>query len=110
MVNYDWAKQEYLKLEHADKKVRLMTLFEIFQSHSVAIQKMIPLLQSDHMTDDEMTQAYNSLVDAIQSVKWEELQVSLSQIDALHAKIQALRVQEAAERKQENPDALLQQI
>lgn len=110
MVNYDWAKQEYLKLEHADKKVRLMTLFEIFQAHSVSIQKMIPLLQADQMKDDEMIQAYNNLVDAIQSVEGEKLQASLTQMDSLQAKMEALRAQEAAERAKENPDALLQQM
>ena len=110
MVNYESAKQEYLKLEHADKKIRLMTLFEIFKAHSVSIQKMIPVLQADQMRDDEMIQAYNNLVDAIQSVEWEKLQASLTQMDSLQAKMEALRAQEAAERAQENPDALLQQI
>lgn len=110
MVNYDWAKQEYLKLEHADKKVRLMTLFEIFQAHSISIQKMIPLLQADQMKDEEMIQAYDNLVDAIQSVEGEKLQASMSQIDSLQAKMEALRAQEAAERAQENPDALLQHM
>ena len=110
MVNYDWAKQEYLKLEHAERKVRLMTLFEIFQSHSVSIQKMMPLLQADQMRDEEMIDAYDNLVDAIQSVEGEKLQASLSQMDALQAKMEQLRQQEAAERAQENPDALLQQM
>ena len=110
MVNYDWAKQEYLKLEHADKKVRLMTLFEIFQSHSVSIQKMMPLLQADQMRDDEMIEAYDNLVDAIHSVEGEKLQASLSQMDALQSKMEKLRQQEAAERAQENPDALLLQM
>ena len=110
MVNYDWAKKEYLKLEHADKKVRLMTLFEIFQSHSVSIQKMMPLLQADQMRDDEMIEAYDNLVDAIHSVEGEKLQASLSQMDALQSKMEKLRQQEAAERAQENPDALLLQM
>lgn len=110
MVNYDWAKQEYLKLDPAEKKVRLMTLFEIFQSHSISIQKMMPLLQADQMRDDEMIEAYGNLVDAIQSVEWEKLQASLSQIDALQVKMEQLRQQEAAERAQENPDALLLQM
>lgn len=110
MVNYESAKQEYLKLEHAEKKVRLMTLFEIFQSHSVSIQKMIPLLQADQMRDEEMVEAYDNLVAAIQSVEWEKLQASLSQMDTLQAKMEQLRQQEAAERAKENPDALLLQM
>ena len=110
MVNYDSAKQEYLRLEYAEKKVRLMTLFEIFQAHSVSIQKMIPLLQADEMSNEEMIEAYDNLVDAIQSVEGEKLQASLTQMDSLQSKMEALRAQEAAERAQENPEALLQQM
>lgn len=87
-----------------------MTLFEIFQAHSVSIQKMMPLLQSDQMKEEEMIQAYSNLVDAIQSVEADKLQASMSQMDNLRAKMEALRVQEADERAQENPDELLQKM
>ena len=70
----------------------------------------MPLLQADQMRDEEMIDAYDNLVDAIQSVEGEKLQASLSQMDALQAKMEQLRQQEAAERAQENPDALLQQM
>jgi hypothetical protein len=110
MVDYRSAKQEYLQLGNIDKKTRLMTLFEIFQVHSVAIQKMMPILLADQMREDEMVQAYDNLVDAIQSVEGEKLQTALLQMDSLGAKMEALRQQEAIDRAQENPDALLQQI
>lgn len=110
MVSYDWAKEEYKQLQYADKKVRLMTLFEIFREHSVSITKMLPLLQADQMKEEEMIQAYESLVDAIQSVEASKLQKSLSQLDSLHAQMEALRQKEAAERAQENPDGLLDSI
>jgi len=110
MVNYDWAKQEYLKLEKAEKKVRLMSLFEIFKEHSIAIQKMMPLLQADQMKEDDMIQAYDNLVDAIQSVEANKLKESLWQMDTLQSKMEALRQQEEADRAQENPERLLQQM
>lgn len=70
----------------------------------------MPMLQADQMRDDEMIQAYDNLVDAIQSVEGEKLQTSLTQMDNLQAKMEALRAQEAADRAQENPDALLQHM
>jgi hypothetical protein len=87
-----------------------MTLFEIFQAHSASIQKMMPLLQADQMRDDEMIQAYSNLVDAIQNVEADKLQESLTQMDTLQSKMEALRAREAAERAQENPEELLQQM
>ena len=110
MVNYASAKQEYLTLAYADKKIKLIALFDIFKEQSVAIQQMFPLLQTDQLKDVDMIEAYNDLVDAIQSVEWEKLQASLSQIESLHLKIEELRQQEAMERAKENPDDLLQQM
>ncbi|MEI8091106.1 MAG: hypothetical protein WCG98_02400 [bacterium] len=54
-----------------------MSLFEIFKEHSIAIQKMMPLLQADQMKEDDMIQAYDNLVDAIQSVEANKLKESL---------------------------------
>ncbi len=110
MVNYNSAKKEYLKLDHADKKIRLMTLFEIFQTYSLSIQKMMPMLQSDQMKEEEMIQAYNNLVDAIKSVESEKLQVSMSKMDQLRIQIEKMREQEAKERVQENLEELLHDL
>jgi len=110
MVNYDLAKQEYAKLDHEQKKQRLMTLFDIFKQHSVSIQQMVPLLQADQMKDEDMVQAYHNLVDAIQSVEADKLQASMSKMDQLHVQMEAMRKREADERAQENPEGLLEGI
>lgn len=110
MVNYEGAKEEYKKLEYADKKIRLTTLFEIFKEHSVSIQKMLPLLQADQMREPEIVQAYGNLVDAIQSIESKKLQESLDKMDQLHAQMEQLRQKEAADRAKEDPEALLKQL
>ncbi|MEI7563324.1 MAG: hypothetical protein WCJ39_06855 [bacterium] len=56
-------------MAYADKKIKLIALFDIFKEQSVAIQQMFPLLQTDQLKDVDMIEAYNDLVDAIQSVE-----------------------------------------
>lgn len=110
MVDYSWAKQEYIALDYAEKKARLSGLFEIFKEQSVTIQEMIPLLVADQMKENEMVQAYNNLIDAMGSVKEGELQKSFDKMDQLRIQMDALRKQEADDRAQEHPEDLLKNL
>jgi|GEM_PF-6111848 len=49
MLDYQGAISEYKKLNYSEKKVKLITLFEIFKEHSQSIENMLPLIQSDKM-------------------------------------------------------------
>ncbi len=110
MVNYQWAVEEYKKLDYAQKKVRLMTLFEIFQAHSKSIQEMLPLLKNDQIREEEMIQAYKNLTSAMEIVEKKNISKLSSQMDQLHAKIEEIRRREAEEAKNDNPEDLLKRL
>lgn len=110
MLDYDWAIDTYQKLDYEQKKIRLLNLFQIFEQHSVAIQKMIPLLQKDQMPQEDMLQAYTDLSSAIQNIEKQNIQKVFSKMDQLHTKLQQIQAQEAQDKQNGNPENLLQNI
>lgn len=110
MVDYTWSISEYEQLPYPQKKIKLMNLFEIFQGNSVSIQQMLPLLDQDKIGENEMVQAYRSLTTAIQSIEKKDIKKAIDQIDTLHLQIENIRKQEAKEKKNEDPEILLQNI
>ncbi len=110
MLDYNWAIDAYQKLDYSQQKLRLLNLFEIFEQHSVAIQKMLPLLQNDQMKQEDMVQAYTDLSLILESLDKQDIQKVFSKMDQLHAKIQQIQVQEAQDRQNENPENLLKNI
>ena len=110
MLDYQWAINEYKKLDYSAQKTRLMTLFEIFQEHSQSIPQMITLLQSDQMTSSDMVQAYSDLSSAISMIDKKDLEAVFSKMDKLKIKIDEIRKQEEEDRKTENTEDLLKNI
>ncbi len=110
MLDYNWAIDAYQKLDYSQQKLRLLNLFHIFEQHSVAIQKMLPLLQNDQMKQEDMIQAYSDLSSAIQNIEKQNIQNVFSKMEQLHVKIQQIQAQEAQDRQNEDPENLLKNI
>jgi len=110
MPDYDLAIKEYKALDYAQKKFRLMNLFEIFKTHSLVIPKMIPLLQEDKLTEKEILEAYQHLLEAIQTTDQTKIDQKMFDIEQLHKKIQEIRRQEELDRQKEDPEKILELI
>lgn len=110
MLDYNWAIDAYQKLDYSQQKLRLLNLFHIFEQHSVAIQKMLPLLQNDQMKQEDMIQAYSDLSSAIENLQKQNIQNVFSKMDQLHSRLQQIQAQEAQDRQNENPENLLKNI
>ena len=110
MLDYNWAIDAYQKLDYSQQKLRLLNLFHIFEQHSVAIQKMLPLLQNDQMKQEDMIQAYSDLSSAIENLEKQNIQNVFSKMDQLHSRLQQIQAQEAQDRQNEDPENLLKNI
>lgn len=110
MLDYQWAIDTFQTLEYAQKKARLTALFEIFQAHSNAIQRLLPLLANDQMTEADMLTAYSNLVRAMESVSKKQLTKALSEIEKLHERMEVLKREEAEDRAKEDPEMLLNNL
>ena len=110
MLDYNWAIDAYQKLDYSQQKLRLLNLFHIFVQHSVAIQKMLPLLQNDQMKQEDMIQAYSDLSSAIQNIEKQNIQNVFCKMDQLHSRLQQIQAQEAQDRQNEDPENLLKNI
>lgn len=110
MLDYQGAISEYKKLNYSEKKVKLITLFEIFKEHSQSIENMLPLIQSDKMWEQDMLQIYADLSTAIWNLDRQGLEKAFSNIDKLRLKIHEIREKEEEDKKTENVDALLNNI
>lgn len=104
MLDYNWAIDAYQKLDYSQQKLRLLNLFHIFEQHSVAIQKMLPLLQNDQMKQEDMIQAYSDLSSAIENLEKQNIQNVFSKMDQLHSRLQQIQAQEAQDRQNEDPE------
>ena len=90
MDKYSDIVQSFIKQDYQNKKTRLISLLEVFQSYSESISKILIYLQQDKIEQNDMIDVYISLVDNIKNVDNNKLEIWLDKIKALHEKLQQI--------------------
>ena len=88
----------------------MVTLFEIFKDYSTSMQDMLSFLSQDKMSQQDMIDSYGALTTIIQKVDRSSITAEMGRLESIHDRLELLRQQEAAERLQEDPDALLRAL
>lgn len=110
MDKYSDIVKSFIELDYENKKSRLISLLDVFKAYSESIQKIMEYLQQDKITQEDMVDVYQSLVENIKNSNDNKLEVWLDKIVALHQKLQQIYDLESKERAQEDPDKLLELI
>ena len=110
MIDKQKVMNEFSGLAYADKKQKLLDLFVLFEGNSKVIQETKPFLIADKLSEEQIVTYYGYLVEIITSLNEEDLMKSVKWLDRIHQQLVEIQRQEQAERAQEDPESLLQNM
>jgi len=111
MVDFKKMVDDFHVMKLDDKKKHLINMFNAIEKKEDIHLEMIKAIQNGVWIDDEFcNEAYYIMIELLQAVDDITRKWALDKLTQAHNKILALQAQEAKEREQENPDALLDLI